>query len=604
MNSWNYSSPGELVLRRTSLLFVLVCCLVFGCTPTATQVAIAPTDTLPGAVVPTRAPTMSAETTDIAALPSETPTEAAASAEPSNTHSPVTQLANVPTDAPTHTVVPPTDSPTDEPTDTAAPPTDAPTDEPSATPPPTSKPTEATAPTDTPTDSPTNTPTDAPTDTPVPTDTPQPTHTPTDTPAPTNTPAPTAASDNSSRYTDSTAFLPVSLEAEIAAFSAVTGTVDDANPARLYVYQGVAGEVLNIAMHSTNDSLDPSLLVIDPKGRELVRNEDESNDSFDAAINGFQIAESGAYVIVATRYGQQFGFSSGGFELTVTKGSGSTIPSGTFSRVIAYNSETTGSITHELASHVYSFRGSRGDVVSIQMTAESGDLDARLFLTDNLGNTLAYNDDDLVNLSINSLIQNFILPASGYYSIIASHYLGAPNSGDFRLSLTLEESGVRDRLLAVLNLENSRTLRADGQYFSNYSAGDSLGEDGSEYRTEALLTFFLPPLPEDTSLSSAVLELAPCYETGNGFAALGALTIYADSYGLLNQNRDFTRPTGGSQILTEARGCDSLDITDMTRNAYSGDSQIQLRISFRDTTANRQGDEILFTPRLVLNLSE
>jgi hypothetical protein len=435
----------------------------------------------------------------------------------------------------------------------------------------------------------------------MPTDTPPPTTPSTASTAPINTP------QSSVRYTDSTAFLPVSLEAEIDAFSAVTGTLDDETPARLYVYQGVEGEILNITMRGTDDRLDPSLLVIDPKGRELVRNEDESAESFDAAIRGLRMPESGAYVIVATRYGQQFGFSRGEFDLSVTKASSGTAQFGMFSQPIAYDSEVTSTISDEIPAEVYTFRGTGGDVVSIQMTATSGDLDTRLYLTDNLGNILAVNDDDLFNLSIDSYIQNFILPTSGYYSIIASHYLGAPNSGDFRLTLTLAEPstpGETHPIYAVLNVENSRTLRADGQFFSNFSAGDSIDDDKNELRTESLLTFFLPPLRENTSLSSASLELAPCYETGSGFQVLGPLTIYVDNYGSFIEARDFTRPGAGARILAEIAECETLDLTDLAREAYASDSEIQLRLTFRSASANDQGDEVLFTPRLLLNLSE
>jgi hypothetical protein len=242
------------------------------------------------------------------------------------------------------------------------------------------------------------------------------------------------------------------------------------------------------------------------------------------------------------------------------------------------------------------------------MTATAGNLDTRVSLMDNMGNTLAFNDDDLLNVSINSLIHNYILPESGYYSVLAFHYTGAPNSGDFSLNVTLEEPtvlGENRPIMAVLNPENSRTVRADGQFFGNFSAGDSLNEEEAEFRTESLLTFYLPPLPEGTQLQNATFELAPCYETGDGFEALGTLTVYNDNYGSLNQSRDFTRPAAGARILATLEQCDALDLTDLVREVYTtGNSSLQLRLSFRSPDSNGQGDEVLFTPRLLLTPGE
>src|SRR5690606_4792910 len=384
--------------------------------------------------------------------------------------------------------------------------------------------------TDTPTR--THTPTDTVVPSDTPTNTPEPTDTPTETPTDTHTPTvepPTATIDLpptatqsggiDALYTNSTALVPVQIVSDVFASSTVSNSIDDTNPTRLYRYSGTVGEILTISMRSTSGDLDPFLLVIDPKGRELVRNDDESFESLNAMIRGFRLPESGTYIIVASRYGQQFGFSQGDFDLNITQGSTAEPTYGLFSQPIAYGTAVTGTINDNTPGLLYTFRGNEGDTVSIQMVATSGDLDARLLLTDNLGNLLVANDDDLLNLTIDSLIHEYILPKSGYYSVIATRYGGAPNSGEFQLMVTLEEAGTAGAthpIYAVLNLENSRTLRADGQFFSNFSAGDSADEEKNELRTDTLLTFFLPPLPEGASLESATFNLAPCYEAGSG----------------------------------------------------------------------------------------
>lgn len=550
-------------MRRTYCIGVLIGCILIGCTPT--QVASVPTATLQGPVVPTRAPTTTLSATD--------------TSEPTNTP--------VPTDTPTDTVVP-SEEPSNTPTNTASPePSETQTERPSDTPqaPDTAEPTETSEPTNT---SQTN-----------------------DTPTATNTPAtaftPSATAVGGSRYANSTALLPFSIESAASAFNTISSTVDANAPLHLYSYTGVVGEVLNITMRSTSGDLDPFLLMIDPKGRELVRNDDESSDSLNASIRGFRLPESGSYVIVASRFGQQFGFTAGDFDLSITKIGATETSFGLFSQQIAYGTEVSGTINDDSPGFLYTFRGNSGDTISIQMTATSGDLDTRLILTDNLGNTLVSNDDDLLNLTIDALIHSYVLPESGYYSVIATRYSGAPNSGDFQLTVTLDEAGTPGEIhpiYAVLNPENSRTLRADGQYFSNFSAGDSADEDKNELRTDTLLTFFLPPLPEDTQLETATFDLAPCYESGSGFSVLGTLTIYNDNYGLLSERRDFTRPAAGARILAEVDQCGTLDVTEVVRGAYADGTDLQIRLTFRSAISNGQGDEILFTPRLLLTPGE
>jgi hypothetical protein len=497
--------------------------------------------------------------------------------------------------------------PTRAPTLTASP-TDTP--EPTNTPTLTHTPTDTTIPSDTPTDTatpePSNTPTASATDTLQPTDTEAPTTaviTATTPPSPDVTPSATVSGSTEGIYTNSTALVPVSIDSAVTAFNTLNGVIDDSTPIRLYAYSGITGEILNISMRSTSGNLDPFLLVVDPKGRELVRNDDESSESLNSIIRGFRLPESGTYIVVASRYGQQFGFTEGDFELSLTKVSTAESTFGLFSQSIAYGNAITGTINDDVPSILYTFRGNEGDTVSIQMLATSGDLDTRLILTDNLGNTLVANDDDLLNLTIDALINGYILPNSGYFTVVATRYGGAPTSGDFQLTVTLDEAGTAGDVYpvyAVLDPENSRTLRADGQFFSNFSAGDSADEDKNELRTDTLLTFFLPPLGEGVPLESATFDLAPCDESGSGFAVLGTLTIYNDNYGSLLERRDFTRPASGARILAEVEQCGPLDVTDVVRETYSSGSELQLRLTFRSTISNGQGDEILFTPRLLL----
>ena len=317
-----------------------------GCTSTGTPVP--PTATLRGPVVPTRV------------IPSDTPTLTL-----TETFTPT--LTDTPTTTPSFTLTPaPSDTPTLIP--------------PSATP--------------------TLTPTPIPSDTSMP----EPTNTPIVEPTQPAPPTPREALN----YRNSTALDPVALNDPITLGNTITGTIDDRHPMQLYPLNGTANTVLDVAMKASSGKLDPFLIVLDPKGREIARNDDVSTDDHNAAVTGLVLPENGVYVIVAGRYQQMFGENSGSFDLSVNAGSDTTPITGEFASVTGYNSLIDGSLDSTHGEDLYTFRAAAGDVITIQMSHSSGDLDPHLTLTDNLGNPLMSNDDNL-------LIETFELGDSGLH---------------------------------------------------------------------------------------------------------------------------------------------------------------------------------------------
>jgi hypothetical protein len=480
--------------------------------------------------------------------------------------------------------------------------TETPTVTPTATD--TPSPTSTDTPTATPTDTATATATDTPSLTPSPTETPTATATETPTLTPTLAATLTPTPGEPIAFTSATSFAERNVEAPLTFQSATFGTIDDAHPAILYPFSGTAGMVVSITMQS-DDELDPYLIILDAKGRELARNDDESTESYNAAVRRLTLPETGDYFIVATRYDQQYGSTFGNFELTVSESAPDEESIGLFSQLIAYDGGATGTISDATPQQIYTFRGSAGDVISLQMSAASGNLDPRVILTDNLGNWLVNNDDDLQINSIDSQIQGYVLPFDGFYSVIATRYQTSEDrasAGDYRLKLTLDQPADRSvisPIYAPMDPANSRTLRIDGQFYSNFSIGDNLDENNRELRLQALLTFWLPPLGNGLDLDRALLELTPCRETGDGFTALGAFTLYADNYGRLGDGRNISRPFPGARVVTEQATCDPIDVSEVVEEAYeSGRQVLQFRLTFRDTSSNGEGDEVLITPRL------
>ena len=339
-------------------------------------------------------------------------------------------------------------------------PSRAPTTTPTQTP--TSTVTPSNTPTETPTPTSTATATPEPTDTPVPTATSTLTATATATPEPTATPIPTETPTPAATETPTqVVFDADQVGGEIAYGDAVRGAITDTVVEVEYTFLGTAGDVVTIAMIAAPNvgDLDPFLSLIGPDGEEVAFNDDFSfgdseTNSRNAAIANFELPDTGNYTIVATRFSRALGSTQGEYDLSLTADEVSVterpIDFDALTR-LEYGDGVTGTISDDDFFVDYVFEADEGDVISIQMTETSGDLDTLVALLDADGNELVFNDDDQLNDTLNSFLRNYIIPEAGLYVIRATRYereIG-DSTGVFRLVLTgeaaedvvIEESG-------------------------------------------------------------------------------------------------------------------------------------------------------------------
>jgi hypothetical protein len=97
----------------------------------------------------------------------------------------------------------------------------------------------------------------------------------------------------------------------------VTGTIDDTIPRIEYTLTVEDTTVVTILLQHTAGDLDPLLILLDDDGDEIARNDDSAvGETRDSAIENVELAP-GTYTVVATRYQQENGISSGDFTLTV-----------------------------------------------------------------------------------------------------------------------------------------------------------------------------------------------------------------------------------------------------------------------------------------------
>lgn len=390
----------------------------------------------------------------------------------------------------------------------------------------------------------------------------------------------------------------------------VSGSITEDNPLRLYSFEGTSGQVVTITMESASDELDTFLILLDPTGREIARNDDinTSGGNYNSILDNLRLGSSGTYTIVATRYQQSFGQGTGNFIIIAEATTGAP-QAAILSQPIAYNSTVTGRITSNIPEVIYTFYGTAGDVIDLTMTAEGTDLNSTIILMDTFGNELLRNNDDLTAENISdSALRDVILPQSGYYSIGATQTGG---EGVFDMTLTLTQAGAEGGnppILAARNPFYSYGLLANDVTTFYFAAGDWTTQENEELPVQALLTFHLPEIPAGRTLEDATLDLSVCVSAAqnqitstNMFSSFGTMTVYLNN--TFNSNLDLAATVRtNAPAITEIDDCVRVDVLDEVADAYdAGARAIQFRLHFDDGTIvqNNQIDAVIFVdPRL------
>ncbi|MCB9450502.1 MAG: SH3 domain-containing protein [Anaerolineaceae bacterium] len=343
----------------------------------------------------------------------------------------------------------------------------------------------ALAPTNTPTHTPSPTPTFTPTSTSTATHTSTPTNTPTDTPTATATSTPTDTP--TATVTLSPTELPIGQATPIAIGDTVTGQINDQTPTALYRFRAVAGDTIGVRMMRTSGDLDSYVILLDgDTGEVLAENDDnQQGTSRDSYLSNFVIPHSGQFVVVATRFQQEIGVTSGEFTLTLEGTGGRTPgtppPSQTGGIPIQYGQELSGEINNANSVVRYVFPAQSGDVVNVHMAATSGDLDPLLVLLGPDGQEVSRNDDAAPNTRDAHLL-DLTLAVPGDYVILATRYQEAQglSEGGFTLSLSAQANAQPSSDVPVgepiqVNVPVNGTLN-DDHYISFFSLTGGAGD--------------------------------------------------------------------------------------------------------------------------------
>jgi hypothetical protein len=227
----------------------------------------------------------------------------------------------------------------------------------------------------------------------------------------------------------------------------VVNTISDEQPVVYYSFQAERGDLITLTMRHDSGDLDPLLRLVDANRQILAENDDLPN-STDSQINGYLVQTTGAYLIVATRYGEAAGQTAGDFILTLQRSAES--GDGVSPQVaipLQASRPLEGEITATRTRLYYSFQARRDDIITLRMSRINGNLDSYLALTNAGLNELAANDD-VADGNQNAQITEFRIPADGTYYVLVTRFSGTdgnPNTtGRFRLEFVIVGNAFED----------------------------------------------------------------------------------------------------------------------------------------------------------------
>jgi hypothetical protein len=206
---------------------------------------------------------------------------------------------------------------------------------------------------------------------------------------------------------------------------AVDLSFEGTNGALLAAFNASEGDVVDISMTATTDSLDPYIVVFDWNAQPVAQN-DDSDAGLDSFIEDLEIPADGTYFVLATTFSaatsEDTGDADQTFQLLVE---GNTQPADIEEDSFSYTVYTAElgepydvDINADTLAYFVEFTGEAGQTVTIDAPSES--LDTFMMLFDINGNRIAV-DDDSGDQPLSAHIE-VELPDSGSYLLILTTY--------------------------------------------------------------------------------------------------------------------------------------------------------------------------------------
>ncbi|PJF30709.1 MAG: hypothetical protein CUN51_06915 [Candidatus Thermofonsia Clade 1 bacterium] len=219
----------------------------------------------------------------------------------------------------------------------------------------------------------------------------------------------------------------------------VEGRITNESFRTVYAFQGQQGEIIDAVMRRLDGNLDPALLLLD-SSNTLIGRDDDGADGLNAALSAVILPRTETYFLVATRFGQAQGTTTGRYSLTLERVGAAADPeleAETFP--LRYDEAAVRELNDAQPQHIYTFGALRGDLITIRMTRISGDLDSVLILADAEGNVLLINDEAPDRHgTLDAAIVEWRVPVTTSYLLVATRFggEGGNSRGAYSLLLT------------------------------------------------------------------------------------------------------------------------------------------------------------------------
>lgn len=208
----------------------------------------------------------------------------------------------------------------------------------------------------------------------------------------------------------------------------VQGAIDDLNPTQVYTFDAAANDRVRITMKADSGStLDCYLELQDAGGTVLEANDDINPGVVRDSQITIELPAAGTYTLIASRYvGTDADPTTGSFSLNLELLTGP-VTGGTSTEIIpiSYGQTEVGEINDQQYIVFYTFDGTAGDVVTIELDNVSGNLDSVLHLYSAVGNQwteIANNDDSPTGGTYEASLSDIILPQTGKYLVAVNRY--------------------------------------------------------------------------------------------------------------------------------------------------------------------------------------
>lgn len=199
----------------------------------------------------------------------------------------------------------------------------------------------------------------------------------------------------------------VALAREIRLGERALGTLSDDDFQHAYRFEGAAGQRIRVEMMADSSNLDSYLVVMTADGTRLAEN-DDTGASTDSTVE-VRLEADGTYIVVATRFLEGEGFSSGDYSLIVWD-TARTARDG----FIAYGMTVSGRVSGNNPREIYAFEGKAGDVVTLRVAHAPGDVQLQIELKGPDQRRLAISDPSVMGVTS---LTDFELPEDGTYRV-------------------------------------------------------------------------------------------------------------------------------------------------------------------------------------------